>query len=247
MKSFKKVLARLPIFAILVLIYFTVVVGYYGCRILSLIYLIVIYSLVVLIYHCVNKKTKICNKKGKRILLIVSITVATIGLFGIIFGTVDYVMARNGKTPIFSLRSFGYSKQESFLDVDENSHYGGILYNAKEYYGLGYKLVVCDSCDKPVYFMPLGIGTYSWSIGVPIDRMNGRWFHAYSNDIYMFFDGIGHYSLSTGQKTSEEGTYTVGGDSVTLTPSSGSDIGNCTIQNNYHELHCDKYADIFMK
>jgi hypothetical protein len=137
-------------------------------------------------------------------------------------------------------------KDELFIQ-NEESPYSGIRYNATEYYGLGYKIVVCDSCEKTVYFMPFGIGTYAWFIGIPVDRMDGRWFHSHNNDIYLSFDGVGHYALSTYEKVTEEGTYTLDDDSVVLTPKSNDDIGKCTIKNNYHELHCDKYTQVFMK
>ena len=166
-------------------------------------------------------------------------------MLGIIFGTIDYIFAKNGKTPIFKIKSVGYTKENLFLE-NTGYRYGGLRYNATEYYGLGYKVVVCDSCDKQVYFMPFGIGTYAWFIGVPIDKLNGRWFHATNNDIYLMFDGVGYYTFTVNSKLKEEGKYNLEDDSVTLT-SKNKEIINCTIKNNYHELYCDKYAELFMK
>jgi hypothetical protein len=246
MKLFKEILLHLLVFIILGLIYFAVIVDYYGCGILSIIYLAIIYVVVELVYYFVNKKTKFLTKKKNKIILIIFTVIASILLLGTILGTTDYIIAKNGKAPIFTFNSIGFEKNEFFIENDESS-YSGYRYNATEYYGLGYKIVVCDSCDKSVYFMPFGIGTYAWFIGMPVDKLDGRWFHAHSNDIYLSFDGVGHYSLLTNDKITEEGTYTLDNDSLTLTLTNEYGIGNCTIENNYQELHCDNYDDVFMK
>lgn len=247
MELFKKILFHLFMFTILGSIYFVAIAGYYGWGLLSIIYFVIIYALVVLFYYYVNRKTKNLIKRRNKIIMIILTTITLTVVFGTISGTVDYIRTKNGNLPIFSLTSYGYSKHEAFLDGDEDSSYSGLQYNATEYYGLGYKLVVCDSCEKSVYFMPFGIGTYAWFIGMPVDKLDGRWFHAHSNDIYLSFDGVGYYALLTNDKIIEEGTYKLDEGSVTLNPKNSDNIGTCTIKNNYHELHCDNYTDVFMK
>ena len=81
---------------------------------------------------------------------------------------------------------------------------------------------------------------------MPVDKLNGRWFDAYSNDLYMSFDGVGNYALSDHNKVTANGTYIIKDNKVTLNEDNG-ELGNCTIENDYHELHCDKYTEIFMK
>jgi hypothetical protein len=170
----------------------------------------------------------------KKVIKIILITITSIVLLGTIFAVVDYIRAKNGENPIFIYRSNNINSEGYFI--------------ATEYYGLGYKIVVCDRCiDENVIFMPLYFGAYAWFIGMPVDKLNGRWFHANNNDIYLSFDGVGYYTLSVDNKVTEKGTYALDDDSVILTPSKGDDVGNCTIKNNYHELHCDKYAEIFMQ
>jgi hypothetical protein len=193
-----------------------------------------------------SKKTKLFTKKRNKIILIIPTIIVSTVLLGSILGTVDYIMVRNGRPPLFTFMSYEYSKEELSVENDGGSH-ERFRFTADEYYGLGYKLVVCDSCEKDVYFMPLGIGTYTWSKGVPIDRLAGPWYHESNNDIYMHFDGVGNYSLQLYGETAEEGTYTLNYDSFVLNPSDGHNIGKCTIENDYHQLHCDKFDVIFMK
>lgn len=93
----------------------------------------------------------------KKVVKVILIVIASIVLLGAIFGTVDYIRAKNGKKPIFIYRSV------NIYDVgiyDENS------LTITEYYSLGYKMIVCKKdCDKPVTMMPLYLGAYAWFIG----------------------------------------------------------------------------------
>ena len=161
------------------------------------------------------------------------------------FGTVDYIRAKNKKEPIFSHRTSGYSMDEIYVN-NNDSNYSGVRYGATEYYGFGYKIVVCYSCNKSVYFMPLGIGSYAWFIGMPVEKLNGTYFNAYSNDMKIYFDGIGGYSLTENEKTTDSGNYTIQDNNLILNPS-GGDNWKCSIEKDYKELYCDKHAERFMK
>ncbi len=246
MKAYQRILLHLFIFVILGLIYFIGVIGFGGCRMLSLIYYVIIYVLVGLVYYYLSKKTTFLTKKKNKILLIITTIIASALALGTISGTVDYIKVMNGKMPIFAFKKVVYSKQEAFIDNEKNLPYSGLLYTATEHFGLGYKLVVCDSCGKTVYFMPLGIGTYEWAVGTPLDKLRGNWFFAHNNDVYMHLDGMGNYALSVSRQTIEEGSYIIKEDILILN-SFNNKVANCIIKNNYHELHCDKYSDIFMK
>lgn len=180
----------------------------------------------------------------KRTIKIIIISLILLIIFGILFGTIDYIRAKNDKTLIFVYKT--YDRTEEHVFVGEESMYSGVRYGAKEYYGLGYKIVVCYSCEKSVYFMPFGIGSYAWFIGENVDKLNGRWFHGYSNDIFLLFDGVGYYDYVEDDQINESGTYKIEDDKVILNPSNG-ETGSCTIEKNYHELHCNKYAELFIK
>lgn len=87
-------------------------------------------------------------KKEIKIILIIFIVII---LIAIIFCSIDYNRAINEKIPIFFYRT------EIVSSTKNNT--------ITEYYGLGYKLVVCDNCDQKAFMMPLYIGTYAWFIG----------------------------------------------------------------------------------
>lgn len=87
-------------------------------------------------------------KKEIKIILIIFIVII---LIAIIFCSIDYNRAINEKIPIFFYRT------EIVSSTKNNT--------ITEYYGLGYKLVVCDNCDKKAFMMTLYIGTYAWFIG----------------------------------------------------------------------------------
>lgn len=71
----------------------------------------------------------------------------------VIFGVVDYTRAKNDKKPIFVFKVKDVVVKEDFI--------------AKEYYGLGYMIVICDKfCSDKVTFMPLYLGGYAWFKGV---------------------------------------------------------------------------------
>lgn len=74
-------------------------------------------------------------------------------LLGTIFGTVDYIRATNGKKPIFKYRS---------INVYDVYNEGELTIT--EYYGLGYKIVMFSSDEKPKFLL-FGLGTYAWFIG----------------------------------------------------------------------------------
>lgn len=181
----------------------------------------------------------------KKILKVIGIVLLSLVLLGVVFGTIDYIRAKNNKVPIFSFRSYGFSEEEVYVE-DGNSEYSGVRYGATEYYGLGYKIVVCYSCNKDVYFMPLYIGTYAWFIGMPVDKLNGKWFDAYSNDLYLYFDGIGNYSLTDHNNITAKGTYIIEDEKVILNENNGKKV-ECSIKNNYYELYCNGYTERFMK
>lgn len=88
----------------------------------------------------------------KKVIKIILIVIASIVLLGAIFGTVDYIRAKNGKKPMFAYRNVNVNDEGYFV--------------ATEYYGLGYAIVICNKyCDKNVTFMPLYLGGYAWFIG----------------------------------------------------------------------------------
>lgn len=251
MKLLKNIFFHLLIFIILGLIYFAFVVlinfklGFY-----SFIYYIIIYIIVLITYFYVNKKTKFLTKKRNKFILILTTIVASSIVIGILTGTSDYLLIKNGKTPKFSNQAYSFTQFYDYSEDDPDSKYSGIRCEHTEYFGLGYKIVICNACLKPFYFMPFRIGTYAWFVenGEHIDKLNGRWFHANNNDIYINFDGIDNYSLSEYNKITAEGIYTINDDDkVIIKPSDNSKIGNCIIKNDYHELHCDVYANVFMK
>jgi transcriptional regulator with XRE-family HTH domain len=80
-----------------------------------------------------------------KIILIISIVIASIIILGTIFyiiGTVDYIRAMNGKKPIFVYHTV------SALDPAVNIE-------GTEYYGVGYKISLCDN-KKNNYIFQLG-------------------------------------------------------------------------------------------
>ena len=242
-----KILFHLLLFIVLELIYSVVTVLLLDCGIFSIIYFIIIYALVILVYYYVTKNTKLIKKKRDKVFLILITIIASILVLGIISGTIDYIRAVNGKEPVFTIKRLGYTEQRTFLEDEEDSPYSGRYFNATEHYGLGYKLVVCETCKKTVYLMPLWIGSYEWSIGIPVDKLNGRWFYAHNNDVSMYMDGMGTYSITKNNQITEEGTYILNDDLALLKSLDNKKVTNCTIKSNYHELHCDRHNDIFMK
>ena len=73
----------------------------------------------------------------KKVIKIILIVIASIVLLGAIFGTVDYIRAKNGKKPMFAYRNVNVNDEGYFV--------------ATEYYGLGYAIVICNKyCDKNV-------------------------------------------------------------------------------------------------
>ena len=87
----------------------------------------------------------------KKVIKIILIVIASIVILGALFGTVDYIRAKNGKKPIFTYRNTNINSEGYFI--------------ATEYYGLGYAIVICDRCiDDKVIFMPLYLGGYAWFI-----------------------------------------------------------------------------------
>lgn len=103
-------------------------------------------------------------KKKAKIILIISIVIASIAILGTIFGIVDYNRVMKGEDPIFSKSRLSYQ----FFDVTPIGEYEEPKENnnhaATIYYGLGYKLVACDFCENSVYIMPFGVGTYPFSV-----------------------------------------------------------------------------------
>jgi len=80
-----------------------------------------------------------------KIILITTIVIASIVLLGTILyiiGTVDYIRATNGKKPIFTYRTVNVPH----LDA---------LKEETEYYGIGYKITLCDN-QKENYIFQLG-------------------------------------------------------------------------------------------
>lgn len=80
-----------------------------------------------------------------KIILIATITIASLIILGIIFyiiGTVDYIRAMNGKKPIFVYRTV------NVFNSDVNKE-------GMEYYGIGYKISLCDK-KKDNYIFQLG-------------------------------------------------------------------------------------------
>jgi transcriptional regulator with XRE-family HTH domain len=77
-----------------------------------------------------------------KIILIVSIVIASIVILSTIFyiiGTVDYIRATNGKKPIFVYRTVNVS----YSDANKEG---------TDYYGIGYKISLCDSQNEKYIF-----------------------------------------------------------------------------------------------
>lgn len=92
------------------------------------------------------------NNSVKKIILVILIGIVSIVLLGTIFGTIDYIRAKNNNKPIFAYKRNYLNSHTSFKII--------------QYHGFGYKIIVCDKCiDDKVTFMPFGIGTYAWFIG----------------------------------------------------------------------------------
>jgi len=86
----------------------------------------------------------------KKTIKIILIAIISIILLCVILGIVDYIRANNGKKPIFILISADVYSESRLIAI--------------EYYGLGYKIVICDKCIDRVTFMPLYFGSYAWFI-----------------------------------------------------------------------------------
>jgi len=89
-------------------------------------------------------------KKAIKVTLII---ITLIVVLCAIFGAVDYNRAKNGKKPIFTFHNESINSKNEIV--------------ATAYYGLGYKLIVCNKycIDDKVVFMPFYLGTYAWFIG----------------------------------------------------------------------------------
>lgn len=250
MKLFKKIFLHLIIFTIIgiITLIFSAFVNF-NLGILNFIYYTIVYLIVALTYYYVNKKTKFLIKNRNKVILVITIITASTILIGVVSATTDYILAKNGKNPIFSYKVSGFTTYYDYFASDTNSKYSAIRCDSIEYYGLGYKLVVCNSCVKPLYFMPFGLGDYEWDLdkGVPIDKLNGKWYEAYNNDIYLDFDGTDNYALYEYNNKIIDGTYIFDEDKVILKPNNNNESLSCITKNNYYELHCDNYSDIFMK
>jgi len=97
----------------------------------------------------------------KKIIKIILIVVASLVLLGAIFGIVDYNRAKNGKKPIFTFLWFTVNTFDVEIAGQENIEYKGGI--STIYSGLGYKLAVCDFCEKKVSLLALGIGNYPYA------------------------------------------------------------------------------------
>lgn len=150
MKLFKKCAFHLLAFIIFGLIYF-VFLQFFWNDWCGFIFYGVIFGLVELIYYYVNKKTKFLTNTKNKIILIASVVIILFILFGILFGIADYMIAKNGKKPIFSKQKVTWAEGQNET-------------TAAVYFGLGYKLVVCNVCekDRSLYVMPFGIGEYPY-------------------------------------------------------------------------------------
>jgi hypothetical protein len=86
----------------------------------------------------------------KTVIKIFLIVIAMIVISGTIFGIIDYNRAKNGKEPIFIYRNYIFHNKGQVT--------------VTEYYGLGYKIVMFSSNEKPKFLL-FGLGTYAWFIG----------------------------------------------------------------------------------
>ena len=81
----------------------------------------------------------VVREKRKKIAFTTIIVMASIVILGTIFGIVDYFRSVSGKKPIFIYRVVNVSN----IDINKN----GV-----EYYGIGYKVSICDSETKDYTF-----------------------------------------------------------------------------------------------
>ncbi len=171
MKICKKIFPHILAFIIFGLLYLIPLIllwnNWYGY-----IFYVVLFVLIELIYHFANKKTKLLIKTRNKVFLIVLSLVVLLILFGILFCTIDYIMAKNGKKPIFSEFKVSWS---GYSNIDET--------DATVYVGLGYKIAVCNICEKSVYILPFGIGNYPIQYLTCISKQENY------EDSYTFVDG----------------------------------------------------------
>lgn len=75
----------------------------------------------------------------KKIIQIILIVIASIVILGIIFAVIDYFISRSGKKPIFIYHTV------NVLHEDVNKE-------GTEYYGIGYKVTICDNSTENYNF-----------------------------------------------------------------------------------------------
>ncbi len=83
---------------------------------------------------------EISGKKRKNFISIISIVFCSLILLIIIFGVIDYFRTKNGGKPIFIYRTVN-----TINDV-------GISKETSEYYGFGYKVLICDNNTNKYIF-----------------------------------------------------------------------------------------------
>ncbi|MDD2490436.1 MAG: hypothetical protein PHY26_04220 [Bacilli bacterium] len=93
----------------------------------------------------------IARKKRSKFVLII---IASIVILGVIFGTIDYIRAMNGKKPIFIYRTVNSTS----IDVVKAIEFDDTALSNKEgaiYYGIGYNVSICDN-ETGNYIFQLG-------------------------------------------------------------------------------------------
>lgn len=92
----------------------------------------------------------IVKRKRRNFLLIILIIIATVVILVTAFGLIDYFRTKNGKRPIFIYNTVNVTsfdvQMAGFEDVASPSREG------VEYYGIGYKVSMCDNKTKNYIF-----------------------------------------------------------------------------------------------
>lgn len=216
-----------------------------GFKINFLFYLLIITLLVLKSYKFILKGTKWLTNKPKKIIVTALLVIIITFIFGSLLALGDYLFLKNGMKPYFSLREIGIINQT--VNVEESGNQN-TYYEHREYFGLGYKYVVCDYCFNKINFFPLGFGSYAWFIDeqVSMDDMSGNWYHANDNYTYVTFDGLGNYSLIEQKETTEEGRYTLENKVLILTGNKKNKT-ICNLNDRLNEFKCERFDFIFMK
>lgn len=113
------------------------------------------------ILNLVNK-VEGTNKNFKKIFKALLIILIVMPILGTIFCFIDYKRVKNENAPIFSKGVGTYHVEICDPDSEDcfTNNRTPVNKVSTIYYGFGYRIVTCNYCQKSIYIMPFGIGTY---------------------------------------------------------------------------------------